>query len=622
MGRLYEPQMLAIQRLPGHQVLAIRKLHGPKMLAIRRLRGPQMVAMGRLLGLQMLAIRRLRGPQLLAIRRLRGPQMLAIRRLHGLQMLAIRRLRGPQILASYDIIKGLYLYSNATWVGGAYINGSAEIVYLPGRGLAWLQAPLGFSIALILGSIFFVKPMRSKKYLTMMDPFQEVYGNSMTMLLFIPALIADVCWFAAILASLVNLYGYRYTIRFTNDHDQRYYLAVIVASAVSVILDIRNYLSILISACVVIIYTLFGGFYSVAYTDVIQIVFMVLGLWICIPFALLNSATNNIAETAIHGFFQDPWLGKIDMQYIGIWVDDILYLSLGSIAWQIYFQRVLSASTTNQAKVMSALSAVGCVVLAIPSVLIGAVAASTDWNQTSYGLPSPYVRGEASMILPIVLQNLCPLYVSVAGLGAVAAAVMSSADSALLSSSSMFGYNIYKRILRKMASQTEVMVAMRISTIVLGSTATGLAFFSNSIYDLWFMCGEMVYALVFPQLCCVLFVPRTNTYGSASGFLLGFVMRILGGVNSINIPPTIHYPWCTLINGVYVQLFPFKTFTMLVALTTQVLVSYISEFLFRKSLLPKRWDICKVFEAEHVSQPAKEGLVGCHLQNISNNGHE
>ncbi|XP_073439090.1 high affinity choline transporter 1-like [Dendrobates tinctorius] len=496
-----------------------------------------------------------------------------------------------------NMVIGLFT-TTATWVGGAYINGSAEIIYLPGRGLAWLQAPLGFSIALILGSIFFVKPMRSKKYLTMMDPFQEVYGNSMTILLFIPALIADVSWFAAILASLVK------------------------SSAVSVILDIRNYLSILISACIVITYTLFGGFYSVAYTDVIQIVFMVLGLWICIPFALLNSATKNIAETAIHGFFRDPWLGKIDMQYIGIWVDDILYLSLGSIAWQIYFQRVLSASTTTQAKVMSALSAVGCVVLAIPSVLIGAVAASTDWNQTSYGLPSPYVRGEASMILPVVLQYLCPIYVSVAGLGAVAAAVMSSADSALLSSSSMFGYNIYKRILRKMASQTEVMVAMRISTIVLGSAAAGLAFLSNSIYDLWFMCGEMVYALVFPQLCCVLFVPRTNTYGSASGFLLGFVLRILGGVNSINIPPIIHYPWCTLSNGVYVQLFPFKTFTMLVALTTQILVSYISEFLFRKSLLPKRWDICKVFDAEDASQPGKEELVGFHLQNISSNGHE
>ncbi|XP_075190800.1 high-affinity choline transporter 1-like [Anomaloglossus baeobatrachus] len=496
-----------------------------------------------------------------------------------------------------NMVIGLFT-TTATWVGGAYINGSAEIVYLPGRGLVWLQAPLGFAIGLILGAIFFVTPMRSKKYLTMMDPLQEAYGNSMTFLLFIPALIADVCWFAAILASLVK------------------------SSAVSVILDIHNYLSILISAFIVITYTLFGGFYSVAYTDVIQLVFMVVGLWICVPFALLNSATESIAETAVQGFFQDPWLGKIDVQYIGLWFDNILYLGLGSIAWQIYFQRVLSASTTTQAKVTSAVAAVGCVVLAIPSVLVGAVAASTDWNQTSYGLPSPYVRGEASMILPIVLQHLCPLYVSVAGLGAVAAAVMSSADSALLSSSSMFGYNIYKRILRKMASEKEVMVAMRISGIVLGSTAAGLAFLSNSIYDLWFMCGEMVYALVFPQLCCVLFVPRTNTYGSASGFFLGFVLRILGGVDSIKIPPVIHYPWCTLINGAYVQLFPFKTFTMLVAFTTQILVSYASEFLFRRSLLPKRWDICKVLEVEDASHRGKEEVTNVQLQNISSNEHE
>ncbi|XP_075119088.1 high-affinity choline transporter 1-like [Leptodactylus fuscus] len=491
-----------------------------------------------------------------------------------------------------NMVIGLFT-TTATWVGGAYINGSAEIVYLPGRGLAWLQVPVGFALGLILGAIFFVTPMRSKKYLTMMDPLQEAYGDSMTCLLFIPALIADVCWFAAILASL--------------------------ASAVSVILDIASYLSIIISACIVITYTLFGGLYSVVYTDVIQLVFMVLGLWICIPFAVLNSATKNIAETAVHRVFQAPWLGNIDRQYIGIWIDDLLYLGLGSVAWQIYFQRVLSASTTTQAKVTTAVSAVGCLVLVIPSVLVGAVAASTDWNQTSYGLPSPYERGEASMILPIVLQHLCPLYVSVVGLGAVAAAVMSSADSALLSSSSLFGYNIYKRILRKTASEKEVMVAMRISTIVLGGTATGMAFLSNSIYDLWFMCGEMVYALVFPQLCCVLFVPRTNTYGSVIGFFLGFILRLLGGMDSINIPPIIHYPWCTLINGAYVQLFPFKTFTMLVTLSAQILVSYVSEYLFKKSWLPKRWDICNVLKGEDASAKGKEEMGTFHLQNMSNN---
>lgn len=40
---------------------------------------------------------------------------------------------------------------SATWVGGGYINGTAEAVYVPGYGLAWAQAPIGYSLSLVLG---------------------------------------------------------------------------------------------------------------------------------------------------------------------------------------------------------------------------------------------------------------------------------------------------------------------------------------------------------------------------------------------------------------------------------------------------------------------------------------
>lgn len=49
-------------------------------------------------------------------------------------------------------------------------------------------------------------------------------------------------------------------------------------STLAVILDIDQTVSIIISACIAVLYTLFGGLYSVAYTDVLQLTCMFVGL--------------------------------------------------------------------------------------------------------------------------------------------------------------------------------------------------------------------------------------------------------------------------------------------------------------------------------------------------------
>ena len=69
----------------------------------------------------------------------------------------------------------------------------------------------------------------------------------------------------------------------------------------------------------------------------------------------------------------------------------------------------------------------------------------SDWNQTEYRLyrPVPVPEEDYTLILPLVLQYLTPVPVAVIGLGAVSAAVMSSADSSLMSASSMFAHNVY-----------------------------------------------------------------------------------------------------------------------------------------------------------------------------------
>ena len=72
-----------------------------------------------------------------------------------------------------------------------------------------------------------------------------------------------------------------------------------------------------------------------------------------------------------------------------------------------------------------------------------------DWNQTDWPGPVPIPAEEQKLILPMVMQYLCPPWVTFIGLGAVSAAVMSSADSSVLSASAMFARNIYKLIFRQ-----------------------------------------------------------------------------------------------------------------------------------------------------------------------------
>lgn len=80
-------------------------------------------------------------------------------------------------------------------------------------------------------------------------------------------------------------------------------------------------------------------------------------------------------------------------------------------------------------------------------VQCGCVAA---WNETAFTgeltAGGELLPEQTSMILPLVLQHLTPDFVSFFGLGAVSAAVMSSADSSVLSASSMFARCVSLRL--------------------------------------------------------------------------------------------------------------------------------------------------------------------------------
>ncbi|KAI1893978.1 hypothetical protein AGOR_G00129220 [Albula goreensis] len=459
--------------------------------------------------------------------------------------------------------------TTATWVGGGFILGNAEVVYMPNKGLIWAIGPIGYSLSLVIGGLFFIKPMRGKNYVTIMDPFQEKYGDTLTGILLIPSLLADIFWVACILAAL--------------------------GGTMSVILDIPSYYTVVISAAVAILYTLLGGMYSVAYTDIIQLIFMFLSLWFCVPFMLTSPASADITFTAVNRLYQEPWLGRLQVEDMGRWMDDLLLVTLCGVCYQAFYQRILAVATDKQAHVTCYVSAVFCAFLAVPPLIIGAVAASTDWNQTSFGLPTPYEQDKAGMILPLSLQHLCPPYVSIAGIGAIAAAVMSSVDSAMLSFASLSARNIYKNILKKKASEKEITYVMKVCILLIGCTGMGLAMTTSSVYVFWILSGDVMYTSMFPQVVCLFFLPdRTNGYGAATGFGVGLLLRCLMGETTLGIPPVIWLPGSRLVDGVYEQRFPFRSLIVLVSFAVILLVSHLASFLFHRGFLPERWDVFKL----------------------------
>ena len=79
------------------------------------------------------------------------------------------------------------------------------------------------------------------------------------------------------------------------------------------------------------------------------------------------------------------------------------------------------------------------------------------------------------------------------------------------------------------ASQKELIWVIRAAVVVIGALALALGLLVQSVYGLFYLCADFVYVILFPQLVAVIYIPFVNVYGSIAGYIVGLVLRLIGG---------------------------------------------------------------------------------------------
>ncbi|MFN3475508.1 MAG: sodium/proline symporter PutP [Blastomonas sp.] len=233
---------------------------------------------------------------------------------------------------------------------------------------------------------------------------------------------------------------------------------------------------LVLTASVVVLYTLFGGFLAVSLTDFVQgcIMFIALVLVPIVAIAAVGGwSGTQAATTAIDPAYFD-WFAGIGT--LGI---------VSSLAWGLgYFGQphiIVRFMAVRSVKDMPAMRRIGMswmIVTVIGAVLCGI-------GGLAYVAQNGIALADAETIFIVLSQTLFHPYIAGFLLAAILAAIMSTISSQLLVSSSSLTEDFYKTFYRKSASQTELVMVGRVATLAVALVAVFLALDrSNSILSL------------------------------------------------------------------------------------------------------------------------------------------
>lgn len=291
------------------------------------------------------------------------------------------------------------------------------------------------------------------------------------------------------------------------------------------------HLGLLIGVVVIVVYTILGGYLAVCATDFIQGSLMFLALIVAgiIMVLTLGGPTEAIAKVgdfsqrAISGEFGAEMQAKFTAnQHYGIIpIISALAWGLGYFGMPHILVRFMGIRSNKDVALSRRIATVWVVIAFIGALIVGSLG-------TVYHLPEILGTSAAETIFSESIQKMFPAFVAGIFLCAILAAAMSTADSQLLVASSAFSHDIYKGIVKKDASPTEILVVSRIAVLVISAIAFVMAWDENSsIFGLVSYAWAGFGATFGPLVLLALFWRGATAKGAITGLVVGGITVVV-----------------------------------------------------------------------------------------------
>ena len=385
----------------------------------------------------------------------------------------------------------------ATWFGSETVLGISSTFIKEGlRGI--VADPFGSSLCLVLVGLFFAAKLYRMNLLTIGDYYRARYDATAELLTSLCIVVSYLGW----LSAQIVVIGLVFT--------------VVTGGAVSM------GAGIVIGAAVVLLYTLWGGMYSVAWTNFVQMVIIVAGLlYIFILIAgKAGGATTVVAHAHAAGkleFWPKPEARDV-LAFIGAGVT----LMFGSIPQQDVFQRVTSARSERIAVAGSVLGGGFYFLLAFIPIFLAYSASLID-----PGMVAALIDKDHQQILPRLIIDHTPLPAQILFFGALLSAVMSTASATLLAPSVTFTENVLKKLLRRELDDREFLRTMRIVVAAFAVGVTAFALNSDStIYEMVVGAYKVTLVAAFVPLAAGLYWRRATAQGALFAIVGGLITWI------------------------------------------------------------------------------------------------